>query len=35
MISLFVLRAAQDVPAISAEAGKLAPKTTKKISKTV
>ena len=35
MISLLVLLTAQDVPAIIVEAGKLAPKTTKKFSKTV
>jgi hypothetical protein len=35
MILLLVLLAAQDVPAIIAETGKLAPKNTKKFSKTV
>jgi hypothetical protein len=35
MISFLVLLAAQDVPAIIAETSKLAPKTTKKFSKTV
>jgi hypothetical protein len=35
MISFLVLPAAQDVPAIIAETGNLAPKTTKKYSKTV